>query len=270
MPGGSQIPLPRHEIYLMCYNPHIGPPGIGMKSSANRLATVNGLRGLAIIAVMYFHQSDWRAIGPFIPGTDISLAPLLHNTWTGVNLFFVLSGFVLFLPYVNGRRSLATLADALNFWQRRFFRLMPAYYVAAVVLIAVTYAVWNPDWLGPDALRVLTLGFVFARYHFTPQADGAFWSLGVEVLFSLIFPLLIVLRAGSGCGGCSAWSWCSARPRASPGGCGTRITSPRRTRFPTTSSAGSTSSSSAWRSRSFTSPRKSASGRGSCCGPVCS
>ena len=158
----------------------------------DKLATVNGLRAFAILAVMYHHTGAWPSEGPFLPWTTLSIGPILHNGWTGVNLFFILSGFVLFLPYAKGTRNLATFGDATTFYRRRFWRLMPAYYVAALVLLVVTYFADHPVSFGRESLSLLTFSFVFSRYSFGPGYNPALWSLGVEVLFSLAFPLLII------------------------------------------------------------------------------
>ena len=78
-----------------------------------RLAVINGLRGYAILGVMYFHivavffnraGSDLFLIGnfPIFPKT------FLGHGWLGVDLFFILSGFVLYLPYANKTREIKT------------------------------------------------------------------------------------------------------------------------------------------------------------------
>ncbi|RQS08467.1 acyltransferase family protein [Burkholderia sp. Bp8991] len=69
-----------------------------------RLAEINGLRGIAILAVVW-HRLSFVLVPtpPRLWGTPTEL--VLWNGWMGVNLFFILSGFVLYLPYAAGKRS---------------------------------------------------------------------------------------------------------------------------------------------------------------------
>src|SRR5690349_10921917 len=92
-------------------------------ASPERLGVINGLRGLAILAVMAHHFKSHLEplIGPYLPGTSLSLSPLIANGWTGVNLFFILSGFVLFLPYASGTRAMTSVHDAVTFYRHRFW-----------------------------------------------------------------------------------------------------------------------------------------------------
>ncbi|MBW4089763.1 MAG: acyltransferase [Proteobacteria bacterium] len=162
-----------------------------------RLSVVNGLRGLAIIGVLFHHLgSDWfgRHSGA-APGWILAL---ITNGWTGVNLFFILSGFVLFLPYAEGRRHLAGWADTATFYRHRFWRLMPLYYFVVLVLLAVGAAGLSRAAFANAARQLLLLGFVVNRYGFMPPLNYPLWSIGVEILFSLSFPLLVVLVARLG------------------------------------------------------------------------
>src|SRR5580700_65219 len=98
-----------------------------------QLAAISGLRGVAIALVIFYHVLAGgvtpQALNVSLFGVTLSLSPFLTNGWTGVNLFFVLSGFVLFLPYAQHRRSMATLGDRLRFYRRRAWRLLPLFYV---------------------------------------------------------------------------------------------------------------------------------------------
>ena len=152
-----------------------------------RLEPVNGLRGIAILAVVYFHVicGMWRAAA-----VPTWLSPLVTGGWTGVNLFFILSGFVLFLPYAAGLRSMAAPRDRLAFYRRRFFRLMPLFYLA----VLVEWALATPH--DPATLlSVLSVAFTLSPHGFAPSFNPALWSIGVEIGFSAAFPLL-VLAAG--------------------------------------------------------------------------
>lgn len=152
-----------------------------------RLAPINGLRGIAILAVIYFHIvcGMWPAAA-----VPVWLSPLVTNGWTGVNLFFILSGLVLFLPYAAGERSMVTAADRLTFYRRRFLRLMPLFYLATIVEWALA-GQHDGHGLG-ELLSVVSIGFTLDPHGFAPPFNTALWSIGVEIAFSAVFPLLVV------------------------------------------------------------------------------
>jgi peptidoglycan/LPS O-acetylase OafA/YrhL len=151
------------------------------------IPVVNGLRGLAILAVLFEHLTSGvrPAAGPFLPGTSISLSPVVWSGWTGVNLFFLLSGFVLFYPYANGRRTMASWGDARAFYRRRFLRLMPLYWLAIVVELAM-----DPK---PPLDTALVVSGLFAASPTVHLWNWPLWSIGVEIYFSIMFPALILL-----------------------------------------------------------------------------
>src|SRR6218665_2731227 len=170
-----------------------------------KLAVINGLRGYAILAVIYFHLI---AVFLNLPGFDrtevggITIFPqtFLSNGWLGVDLFFVLSGFVLFLPYALGKRKMTTETDWKDFYIKRAERLLPLYYI--VVIISVIFVVrWGhvhdfSFW--KEMFLMATCTFNFTKATFIPQSNYVLWSLGIEVLFSLIFPLLLIGIAKQG------------------------------------------------------------------------
>ena len=164
-----------------------------------RVAVVNGLRGLAIIGVLFQHlTSTWlTAHLRLVPGWQLAF---VSNGWTGVNLFFILSGFVLFLPYADGRRRMGGLGDASRFYRHRFLRLMPLYYFVALVLLGVGAAGMTSAGFWFAARQLLLVRFVVTRYGFMPPLDYPLWSIGVEILFSVTFPLAVVLVARLGLG----------------------------------------------------------------------
>ena len=161
-----------------------------------RIGFINGLRGLSILAVVYHHLCSPRTaagLGAFELGpiTVLPYAPLA-NGFLGVNLFFILSGFVLYLPYGSGRRSLATREDFRRFYVHRFQRIMPLYYLFVVVMM-ITVA---PPHASPDPWKHLVLmataTFPFRASWFFPREGADLWSLGVEIWFSVAFPFLLL------------------------------------------------------------------------------
>jgi len=168
---------------------------------AERLAVVNGLRGVAITLVVFFHlvlgALPEHGLSLTIFGSAVSLSPLLTNGWTGVNLFFILSGFVLFLPYAADRGAMSELGDRMAFYRRRFWRLMPLFFVATIVAWLLAAARHGNTSIG-DLLAVLSLEFTFDPQRFAPSFNPALWSIGVECVFSALFPILVIAayRAG--------------------------------------------------------------------------
>lgn len=176
-----------------------GSSGATVTSAADKLPVINGLRGVAILLVIYHHffiPVEWldKTFGDKThPGYALFL-----NGFTGVNLFFLLSGFVLFLPYADGRRTMAGWADARGFYIRRLGRLMPLYYLAAVVLIIIAAIGPRSGRLATDAFQLLSFSYMFQRYSIGPTLNGPLWSFGVEVLFSLVFPVIVLAMARLG------------------------------------------------------------------------
>lgn len=116
------------------------------------------------------------------------------NGWLGVNLFFVLSGFVLALPYELGQRGMSGLGDVWSFLWRRVKRLVPLFYfVVLLALFIQTRALW--PWVGHpvDIVRLLTFTYTFHEPQFMPSFDFPLWSLAVEAGFSVMLPLLVII-----------------------------------------------------------------------------
>ena len=151
-----------------------------------RLESINGLRGAAILSVIYFHVicGMWPAAA-----VPVWLSPLVTNGWTGVNLFFILSGFVLFLPYAAGERRMVAPSDRAVFYRRRWLRLMPLFYVAVVGEWLL--AAWQGHGRISELAWVASLGFIVSPNEFAPSFNPALWSIGVEIAFSMLFPSLV-------------------------------------------------------------------------------
>ena len=158
---------------------------------ASRLPGLDLLRALAIVWVMLFHAflvgglgEDWYWLERF--------------GWMGVDVFFVLSG------YLIGRQLLAPLARGetirlRDFYARRAWRILPAF----VVVLAI-YLAW-PGLRESEGMapwwQFATFSFNFFVDYTTQRAFSHVWSLCVEEHFYLVFPLLAL----------AMWRWPSAR-----------------------------------------------------------
>jgi peptidoglycan/LPS O-acetylase OafA/YrhL len=170
-----------------------------MKIQAPHWPALDGLRGVASLAVMVYH------FVPFDPPQRTAfgqrLAAIGHVGWIGVDLFFVLSGFLITGILLRARGGESTLR---NFYARRVLRIVPLYYLAlfaALVvvplvtparnLLAMHDTIDHQGWLWAYAynLRILFTG------HFWADSGirlSHFWSLSVEEHFYLIWPLVVL------------------------------------------------------------------------------
>lgn len=172
-------------------------------ASLKRLAVIDGLRGIAILLVMGFHL--WGLLpglsgGKATAALDAYLAPLFGIGWSGVDLFFVVSGFLLTGNLYDARGSTTYFR---SFYARRFLRVFPLYYVFLVVmlfLIPSSLALAGP--LQIELLRkvqvyfwtytVNIIGSLRSTASGVPLAYTHIWSLCVEEQFYLIWPATVL------------------------------------------------------------------------------
>ncbi|HET6795430.1 MAG TPA: acyltransferase family protein, partial [Acidimicrobiales bacterium] len=168
-----------------------------------RVGGLDGLRGLAVAAVLAFHGGVAWVRGGMI----------------GVDAFFVLSGFLITSLLLAERRDTGRV-DLVRFWGRRARRLLPA--LAVMLLGVAAYAHWlaGSDTLARlrgDALSTLVYG---SNWHFVASGQDYFtrtgvpspllhtWSLGVEEQFYLLWP--VVVAVAYRLGGRRAGGWTAA------------------------------------------------------------
>lgn len=155
---------------------------------SGRLGPLDGIRGIAISMVLLFHvwQMSWldMSVGP------LTLNPVGTSGFLGVELFFFLSGFVIFDPYVRAWLSGKPTPTVGDFARKRFLKIVPSYYLAIIVLIATGYQHYTSV---AEAGRDIALHAFFIHNWFAQtfgSIDGVMWSLGTEVQFYVVFPLL--------------------------------------------------------------------------------
>jgi peptidoglycan/LPS O-acetylase OafA/YrhL len=146
-----------------------------------RLYGLDTLRALAIVSVMIFHLQG------FLP---LALAPVADLGWMGVDLFFVLSGFLigsqLLKPFVKGKAL--RLGE---FWLRRAFRILPAY--LTVVALYLALPIWREHPQLPAAWKFLTFTQNLVMIYPAEIAFSHAWSLCVEEHFYLLLPILVLI-----------------------------------------------------------------------------
>ena len=144
----------------------------------NRIIGLDVARALAIglVVLSYIHYRS-QAIGIY-----------------GVELFFALSGFLIgtILFRCLPEEGKWTLAGVTNFWKRRWWRTLPNYYL--FLLIAIAFYHGQDQWPAEGATGILPY-FIFSQNLISPNEPffSISWSLCVEEMFYLFFPLLVLL-----------------------------------------------------------------------------
>ena len=162
-----------------------------MNVRANNFPLFDGLRALAALSVLAFHASYFAGIGV----TDSPLKPYTGRLEVGVSIFFVISGFLLYRPFVRARLDDEPPPRTGAYAWRRFLRIVPGYWVALTVV-----ALWLgvPDVFTPSGIPTF---YGFAQSYSSDTLLGGIgqaWSLCVEVAFYAFLPLwaLVMRRVG--------------------------------------------------------------------------
>ena len=152
-----------------------------------RITEIDALRGIAAVIVVIYHYTFHynERFGHVKPDYNTTLFDFGHY---GVQLFFIISGFVIFMSVSRGK-------SAGDFLIKRTFRLYPAY-IAAIIL---TYLVIGNS--GIDINRTFFEAIInftmFQEFLGIRNIDGVYWSLRVEMTFYLMMALVLYLGAKS-------------------------------------------------------------------------
>ena len=165
--------------------------GLESVSKPERVASLTGIRAVAALLVMLTHAA--YTTGRYNHGY---VGLVYSRMEIGVAIFFVLSGFLLFGPWVKAAASGGEPPSVRRYAWHRVRRIMPAY----LVTVLVAYAVYHFRTAGPNPghtwvglFRNLTLSQIYADnylYSYLHQGLTQMWSLAVEVAFYVVLPLL--------------------------------------------------------------------------------
>lgn len=147
--------------------------------ASGRLPAIDGLRTVAVALVVIYHLS--RGL---LPGGAV-----------GVDVFFVISGFVITGTLLRERAATGRIRFG-QFYIRRWLRLMPALAFVSVAALLFSVVVGRLNWVGPLFSVTYLMDFARAYSWASPaQLDlmGHAWSLGIEEQFYLLWPALLAL-----------------------------------------------------------------------------
>lgn len=162
----------------------------GKRSKPPRVAELDYLRIFAAVSVLIYHYSlksdrvsGWGAT---------MLQPVTQYGYLGVELFFIISGFVIFMS-ANGRTW-------TQFVRARALRLVPMFLIAGpITWVAVNLSPYKQLHRGLDSLishftlvPLTPLQYIYQKLNILPVLDGVYWSLWVECTFYILITLAIV------------------------------------------------------------------------------
>ena len=177
--------------------------------SPRRVDALDGLRAVAALSVVGYHS--WLYTLPRVStGAHHTTTDLIwHELRLGLVLFFVLSGFLLYLPWVRAARESGQAPSVIAYALRRAARIVPAYWIAVLGSIAL---LWSHA--GEPGVRLPPSGdlWLFAVFgqNFNEatllKLNAPLWTLAVEATFYVVLPLLgwLALRAGRWAGAVAA------------------------------------------------------------------
>ncbi len=196
--AGNQRRCPSRSVFLW----HWLLARVSRETTSGRfIPQMDGLRFVAIAMVILFHLHGYLIVkssfyhAGSVSRTDLQTA-IAGVGFHGVELFFVISGFILALPFAAHYLNAAKPVSLRKYYLRRLTRLEPPYFVTAIALFIL--AVWVQERNAAVLLPHLGASLFYLHnliYGSASSVIGVAWSLEIEVQFYLLVPLLTLLFA---------------------------------------------------------------------------
>jgi peptidoglycan/LPS O-acetylase OafA/YrhL len=174
-------------------------------STGELIPEIDGLRFIAISAVLFHHL-----LAMFLSGSGRSAEVRTYAQWFaaadqswlvipaycghfGVNLFFVISGFILALPFAKRALNQQAAPNLKSYYLRRVTRIEPPYLISLIAIFLIHWRQWG---VGPEAIPNLIASFFYSHnlvYGRESAINGVAWSLEIEIQFYLLTPLLVLM-----------------------------------------------------------------------------
>jgi len=178
-----------------------------VKSPDHRYRQLDSLRGLGALSVFVAHFISLKMASPLLNTLHQTPLGILCNGTAALMLFFVLSGFVLSLPFVGNERPL----KLSEFYIKRIFRIYPAYIFAIILAVLLKEFVfdknglapysnwlnnfWNWTWDKDSPKEILKTLLLIGPDFKINYIDPPIWSLVIEMKMSVILPFFILIVA---------------------------------------------------------------------------
>ena len=179
----------------------------GVRAEVGNIGAIEGLRGVAVAWIVVFHWFVVRGVANGDPlnaliASSKPLTVIASNGYLAVDLFFLITGFLLTLPWWRHAAQGKPPPSAREFYRRRIHRIVPAYYVQLAFLFAVAVPLlrgadyWRRDieYLAYNiAAHVTFLHYTTPLSSASYSANGALWTLTLEAQYYALLPLIAML-----------------------------------------------------------------------------
>src|ERR1700760_1369307 len=157
------------------------------------MPALDGLRAFAVLAVLLVHF-PWMPTPRLALLERLHLWPILRYGWVGVDLFFVISGFLITGILLDSKH---TASYFRNFFARRALRIWPLYY-AVLVFVFILCTFLRPHGTGAEILKWGWPYYILYLQNFVFSDNGVpllgvTWSLAVEEQFYITWPFIVLL-----------------------------------------------------------------------------
>ncbi|MCL2723938.1 MAG: acyltransferase [Polyangiaceae bacterium] len=166
-------------------------------ADARAIPVLDGMRGIAVILVLVFHFAwtfpgdDAAAATTFIDKVAVRVHDLIWSGWTGVDLFFVLSGYLITRGLVApSKKPLGTRMKM--FWMRRVLRIFPLYY-AFIIVGTIAGLLVGARWIPGLSYWLYMQNYALAFNPDVLRWTAHFWSLAIEEQFYFIWPIVALM-----------------------------------------------------------------------------
>lgn len=157
------------------------------RSGDNRVADLDGIRAIAIWMVLLMHTLLSFPNPPgALSGVPKGVLQVISHGWLGVDLFFMLSGFLITGILMGSKHNPHYFR---NFYIRRILRIMPLYF-AVVIVWSILYRGYGQYFLLSSVFGANLAWLLHVR---EPLGPGVLWSLAVEEHFYLLWPVVVLL-----------------------------------------------------------------------------
>ena len=160
-------------------------------TSGQFIAEIDGLRFIAIFSVIFYHMCDFVTVKTGRPIDGDPLIIFFSHGSVGVKLFFVISGFVIALPFAKAHLNGGQLPRIQQYFIRRFTRLEPPYFVNLIIRFILLTLLTTKT--ATDLLPHLfaSMGYLHnIIYGKQSEINVVAWSLEVELQFYVLAPIL--------------------------------------------------------------------------------